>query len=174
MLLKLKSPLKSFYPIKIALCACAFFLLGAAPLPKFCNSTPKLNQQILQFVKPQIGKKVATGECWDLAAEALDKVHAKWDHDFGFGNILNVQEGECISPGDIVQFEGVKLKYQKGNTIVMEDYAHHTAIIYSISSKGDIMLAQQNTTAHGKKVSVDVFMPDAVQTGTVTYYRPIN
>ena len=91
-----------------------------------CDSTPVLNKQIVDFVKTKIGKKVGKGECWDVAAEALNTVGAKWDGNYKFGNEVNYKK-DCVFPGDIMQFEGVTLKYAIGDKRFMEKLAHHTA-----------------------------------------------
>lgn len=57
-----------------------------------------------------MGKKVGKGECWDLAAGALNEVSAKWESPYEFGNEIN-DKNEIVFPGDIIQFEGVKLVY---------------------------------------------------------------
>jgi len=72
-----------------------------------CNNIPELNQKIIKFVDSKMGKKVGRGECWDLAADALKLVGAKWDGNYKFGIKINPKE-ECVFPGDIIQFEGVR------------------------------------------------------------------
>ncbi|MDI1354842.1 MAG: hypothetical protein PSX36_07985 [bacterium] len=152
-----------------------FILLNSsfyAPLPE-CGPIPDLNKKVVAFVKTQISKKVGRGECWDLASEALNTVGATWDHQFSFGKELKKSE-ECIFPGDIIQFEGVELNYRRGNRIFHEDLAHHTAIIYEVNSKGNYVLAQQNTDSHGRKVGLDPFEIQSVSKGIVKIFRPMN
>src|ERR1700754_2264222 len=85
-----------------------------------CDNVPELNKKIISFVKTKIGKKVGRGECWDLAAEALNTNGAKWDGDYGFGREINLKK-ECVYPGDIMQFTNVSVKYEKDKTIYMEE-----------------------------------------------------
>lgn len=155
-----------FIPAIFGLFSASFFV---APEP--CDQIPALNKQIVAFVKTKINKKVGSGECWDLASEALNKVGATWDHDFTFGKEIKPKT-DCVYPGDIVQFEGVELDYKKGNVIYHEDLAHHTAIIYEVKTKGSFVLAQQNTDNHGRKVGLDAFDISSVTKGVCKIFRP--
>lgn len=137
-----------------------------------CEFTPLVNQEVLNFVKLHLNKKVGRGECWDLAAEALDKSGADWDHAFSFGKKINYRANECLSPGDIIQFKNVKLSYKQNNSVYSEAYKKHTAIIYEIKADGSLIIAQQNTSDHGRKVSLDPFDLKNLQSGTVEFFRP--
>src|SRR4051812_42947430 len=108
------------------------FLFSFSFLSTNCEDVPPLNKEIVAYVKTQVNKKVGRGECWDLAAEALNTTGADWDKDYGFGDKVNVKKNECVFPGDIIQFEKVRLDYRNGNSIYCENLAHHTAIIYEV------------------------------------------
>jgi len=136
-----------------------------------CADAPELNKKVIEFVNASLGKKVANGECWDVAAEALKKVGAKWDGDYKFGKEVDYKK-VCIYPGDIVQFEGVELKYNIEDVSYIEKLAHHTAIIYSVKSKGDFIIADQNTRHSGKKVATHAFDVKTVTKGKFIIYRP--
>src|SRR5438045_4189887 len=56
---------------------------------KPCGDTPELNKKVIEFVKTSMNKKVGAGECWDVAAEALNKAGAKWDGNYKFGKEVN-------------------------------------------------------------------------------------
>ena len=64
-----------------------------------CDSVPELNKKIIAFVKTKLNKKVGRGECWDLAAEALNSTQAKWDGNYVFGKEVNYKK-DCVYPGD--------------------------------------------------------------------------
>jgi len=134
-----------------------FFLLSIILLPtlfslnKDCNETFPLNLQIIEFVNSKMNKKVGKGECWDLANEALTLVQAKWDGKLQYGRKLDYNK-ECIYPGDIIQFENVKVKYTENKITYQEAMPHHTAIIYEVKGTGDYVLAHQNTAYTGRKV----------------------
>jgi hypothetical protein len=155
---------------KIILIAVSLSLLAFRP-HRSCGETPELNKKIIDFVKTHMGKKVATGECWDVAAGALNSVGATWDGNYKFGKEVDYKK-TCIYPGDIVQFEGAELKYQKGDTYYFEILTHHTAIIYEVKEKGDFVIADQNTKFSGKKVTTHPFVVKDLIKGKFTIYRP--
>lgn len=127
---------------------------------------------MLEFVKSKLNKKVGRGECWDLAAQGLNSIGASWDKDYVFGKEVDPQK-ECIYPGDVIQFEGVKIQYQKGNTTYFEEMEHHTAVVFKVNDKGNYLVAEQNTSSHGKKVGLSALELKNVLKGTYKFYRPI-
>lgn len=133
---------------------------------------PELNKQVVDYVSTVIGQQVDRGECWDLANQALTKIGAKWDLEYIYGEKLD-PEKETIYPGDIIQFEGVKLKYKKGNYTYEEEMEHHTAIVYKVLSKGVYELAHQNTGFSGRKVGLSELKLDDVVKGKLKFYRPV-
>lgn len=156
--------------VVVLLSVCSFIPI-AIGTNQSCGNTPELNTKVIEFVNASMGKKVATGECWDVAAEALKKVGAKWDGDYKFGKEVDYKK-VCIYPGDIVQFEGVELKYNIEDVFYIEKLAHHTAIIYNVKGKGDFVIADQNTKHSGKKLATHAFDVKTVTKGKFTIYRP--
>lgn len=140
--------------------------------PVNCDNTPALNKKIIIYVDSQIGKKVGRGECWDLAAEALNSTEAKWDGNYAFGKEVNPKT-ECVYPGDIIQFSNVTVKWQKDRTIYMEEMEKHTAIIYEVKSSENFMLADQNTGFSGKKVGIHSLEVKNITSGKYKIYRPV-
>ena len=139
---------------------------------KDCYNTPELNQKIIRYVKSKIGQKVDRGECWDLAAKSLDLIDAKWDGMYKYGREVFYLT-DCIFPGDIIQFEGVKIKYQKGEGTYTEIMQHHTAIIYEVYGTGDFRIAHQNTGFSGRKVGLSSLNLRNIIKGRFMIYRPI-
>jgi hypothetical protein len=142
------------------------------PMRSDCDKIPPLNKKIVSFVRENIGKKVGRGECWDLAAQALNSAGAEWDQDYQFGRTIDYKAEECIFPGDIIQFENVSILYQNGNTVYSETLAHHTAIVYKVEGRGKFVLAQQNTSRHGRKVALDPIDLANIKKGSFVIYRP--
>ena|SRR5688572_10715308 len=134
------------------------------------DSIPALNREIIAFVDSRMKKKVGRGECWDLAAEALNASNAKWNGKFQFGRKLN--HDEEILPGDIIQFEGVKIKFQEGNARITQVLKHHTGIVYTMKGKQQFDMANQNTAEHGKKVALTFIDLEQVISGKYFIYRP--
>ncbi|MBD80145.1 MAG: hypothetical protein CL840_14625 [Crocinitomicaceae bacterium] len=147
---------------------------GPEPVPpKACDKVPKLNQKIIEFVDSKIKKKVGRGECWDLAFEALSSTDAKWDGQYKFGKEV-FYRSECIFPGDIIQFERVKIKYEKDGITYNGEMAHHTAIIYEVKEIGVYTLAHQNTAFSGRKVGLSELDVKNISKGKFKIYRPVN
>ena len=136
-----------------------------------CDSLPDLNKTILDFVKTKIGKKTGKGECWDLAAEALNLVKAKWNGSYEFGKEVNYKQ-DCIFAGDIIQFEGIVVKYTVNKQEYIEKFPHHTAIIYEVKSKDEFILAHQNTSNFGKKVGLSSINLKTISKGKFKIFRP--
>jgi len=138
-----------------------------------CDSIPPINKNIIALVKSKIGKKVGKGECWDLAADALNSVGAKWDGNYGFGKEVNYKK-DCIYPGDIIQFEGVILKYEIDKKQYIEKMAHHTAIIYEVKGKDEFVIADQNNGRTGRKVGLGALDIKTITKGKFKIFRPTN
>lgn len=141
------------------------------------TDTPELNLKVIEYVETKIGLQVDRGECWDLAAAALDHAGAYLDRSnkkniYVFGRALNPSR-ESVLPGDILQLENVKLEYQEGEYIITENMAHHTAIIYEVIDKGHFRIAHQNTSFSGKKVGISELKTAHVKSGKIYYYRPV-
>ena len=150
----------------------AFILI----LLTFNNNIPDLNIKVVEFVDSVKGEKVARGECWDLAAAALDHAGAYLDRSnqkslYIFGKELNPNKDK-IFPGDIIQIENVKIEYSKGNMIYTENMTHHTAIIYEVREKGIFSIAHQNTSFSGKKVGISELNLNDIKNGEIIFYRP--
>lgn len=135
------------------------------------DSIPAINNDIINFVNTKIKKKVGRGECWDLAAEALNNAGAVWDGKYQYGKEINVNT-EQVFPGDIIQFEKVKVQFVKDGVKYKEDMAHHTAIIYTVKGKGLFDLAHQNTSFSGRKVGLSELDLKTIVKGKYTIYRP--
>jgi len=136
------------------------------------DSLPELNQQVLDFVNTHLKKKVGRGECWDLAAEALNEVGAKWNHKYNYGTRIE-PEITAVLPGDIIQFEGVNLAFEKDGKKFWEQMYHHTAVIYGVKGVHLFDIAHQNTSAWGKKVGISTLNLDEVKKGKYFIYRPV-
>ncbi len=134
------------------------------------DSIPAINKQIIEFVKTKIKKKVGTGECWDLASEALQLVNAKWDMKYKFGKEIDYKK-EPIYPGDIIQFENVILNYEKDGKKFTEKMTHHTAIIFEVTNNTNFTMAHQNNGYSGKKVGVSPLDLATLTKGKFKIYR---
>jgi hypothetical protein len=152
----------------ILLISLLFFSLSVSAQ---CDSVSEINVQIIELVGKKIGKKVGRGECWDLAKYVLDETYAAWDGMYKFGRIL--KKGECIMPGDIIQFEKLKTETLNNGVKSTEMFPHHTAIVYDVRSEDEIVLVHQNTGYTGKKVGTSMFRFSTITTGRYMIYRPV-
>jgi hypothetical protein len=145
-----------------------------APATPFtgCDSIPELNRHIIEYTEAHKGKKIGRGQCWDFAAAALNEVHARWDGLYGFGERTDPKT-ECVYPGDIIQFEGVRVEYTTENRRWREEMSHHTAIIYKVRSDHEFDLIHQNFGPQGKKVGVTHLDLNNITKGEYTIYRPV-
>lgn len=132
---------------------------------------PDLNKEIVKYVKSVIGKKVDRGECWDLANQALKLVGADWNKEYIYGNKIDPYKDK-VFPGDLIQFENVKVQYKKGNVTYTEFMTHHTAIVYKVISKGVYEIAHQNTEFSGRKVGISKLNLQTIVKGETYFYRP--
>lgn len=137
-----------------------------------CDQIPELNQLLLNYVKSNLNKKVGRGECWDLAAQGLNTIGASWDKQYGFGKPVNIKK-DCIYPGDIIQFKNVEIQYQKKDTYYREEMEHHTAIVFKVKDQENFVMAEQNTSSHGKKVGLSTLSLKNILKGSYTVYRPV-
>ncbi len=140
------------------------------------SGEPKLNKMIIEYIDTVIGRQVDRGECWDLAAAALDYAGAYLDRSnqkniYVFGKKINPKK-DRVYPGDIIQLENIKLEYQIGNTIHTETMTHHTAIVYEVLGKNHYKVAHQNTNFSGRKVGVSEIDLNNTKKGKVIFYRP--
>jgi len=130
---------------------------------------PAVNSEIVAYVKVHEGQKIGRGECWDLAAEALNSVKADWDGFYGFGK--EVQPDDVL-PGDIAQFEGVQVEVRTENAIHRESYGHHTAIVMEVHAPRVFTIAHQNAGPGGRTVNETDLALANVKSGTIRFYRP--
>ena len=135
------------------------------------SELPTLNQSVVDYVLVQEGKRVGSGECWDLAAIALNKAGAKWDGMYVFGRLIDWRRDEVL-PGDIIQMEEVEVEHRSENMIQREHYGKHTAVVVAVRERGDFTLAHQNVQPLGRKVGLSDLRMSNVRGGKLTFYRP--
>ena len=137
-----------------------------------CKDVPELNKQIVELTKQKLKKKVGRGECWDLAQYVLDETKADWDGFEVYGKLIDPKK-ECIFPGDIIQFEKIKISWKEGELTYKESMMHHTAIVVEVISKNEVIIAHQNTAQTGKKVGEANLLFDRITSGKLLIYRPV-
>jgi myosin tail region-interacting protein MTI1 len=150
------------------------------------EETEFLNDQVLAFARENKGKQIGRGECWDLAAEPLNKLGASWDGSYRYGKKigsgdvsgLKMEPAMLILPGDIIQFTRVQTSWTKtypdGRTAWGSEtlgMPHHTAIINNYDGKTLLTLLHQNVSGKRYIVETTLELSD-VKSGTYLIYRP--
>ncbi len=158
---------RKLFPLLLLFITAAFLFAFTSP----CNNIPPLNKEVHKFVKESLNKKVGRGECWDLAAQALNSAGADWDGQFNFGKPVDPAT-ECIYPGDVIQYKNVRVQYREGNTFYEEEMDQHTSVVFEVKTKGSFVVAEQNTTKHGRRAGLSDFNLDNIKKGKVQFFRP--
>ncbi len=148
-----------------------FLFMAFSASSQDCDSVPPINKEIVRLAKAKLKKKVGTGECWDLAQYVLNETNAVWDKFEVYGVRIDPSE-TCILPGDIIQFEKIKLEWEEGSVTYSEAMQHHTAIVSAVQDDSTLVLIHQNTGQFGKKVGETIFRLNAIKKGKIYVYRP--
>jgi hypothetical protein len=148
----------------------SFLFLSSVSAFAQCDEVDSLNLRIVELAKSKLGKKVYRGECWDLAKYVLEETNSEWDGAFVYGELLD--KSSCLMPGDIIQFKNVKIQYKEGRTTYTEMMTQHTAIIYEVNSKDEVVLIHQNTPVKGRKVGTSSIKFSTIVKGSYKIYRP--
>jgi hypothetical protein len=131
-------------------------------------AVPDLNVKVLAFAREYVGQQVGNGECWTLAAEALQAAGAKPAAGYVFGREL--RPGEEALPGDVMQFTSVRLEHKGGGWETLGT-PNHTAVVAGVSGQVYDVL-HQNMGGVRRVVAANVNLADKTE-GTVKIYRPV-
>ena len=110
--------------------------------------------QVVNFARDRIGQRVGSGECFDLADQALRNAGAKSAADFGvvtpdadyvWGNQVHLSD---VHSGDIIQFRNYRYdRTIETDTSINTDFQerpHHTAIVERVDASGAFTVLEQN------------------------------
>ena len=134
------------------------------------QTLPEKNRSVIEFVEANMGRTVDRGECWDLAAGALNHAGCELTHIYDFGDTIKYPD-EPLLPGDILQIENVKLKFKRGDTLFTGAMTHHTAIVYKVADDYRVVLAEQNGSK-GRIVALTDLDFSNIVSGRIYYFRP--
>ena len=148
-----------------------------------------VSQRVVAYGTTHIGKKVDRGECWDLPFFALKNSGAKTPWDLGddlyvWGTLVeNLADAQ---PGDILQFEGVRIKRNwtlPDGRPAWEEFnfgERHSAIVQKVDKGLFFTTLNAHVTIKGhrqSKLLVQVLRmnlsPENITAGTIRLYRPI-
>ena len=161
------------------LLALVFIGLSREPTP--------VNDLVVDFARSKLGQKVGSGECTDLAVEALRHAGAKLP---GRGQASWGEEVDDLKdarPGDILQFEDAvfvrrRLRKDGARLTVTSSYPHHTAIVVGVKKRGPkpiLVILHQNVNIAGgddgetKVVQEWTVNMAEMKRGNVKVYRPV-
>lgn len=146
-------------------------LLTTSPMVQDA-AIPALNQRIVDHVRAQEGKQVGRGECWDLAADALNATGAKWDGQYGFGRMYNPKK-EPMAVGDIIRFQNVNMERRTTEGTERFSFMEHTAVIVEVKSTDEFVIMHQNFGPAGRKASTLLIRPSEMVKGRLLFHRPV-
>ena len=155
--------------------------------------TGDLGEKVVNFARGKLGQRLGSGECFDLADQALRSASAKSAADFGrVAKDADYVWGASVSPsdarpGDIIQFRDYRydrtIETSTREDTDFQERPHHTAIVERMDGAGAITVLEQNapdgspgkrtqlffsdvsTTSGGKKTTIKV-------QGSFRFYRP--
>jgi plastocyanin len=139
--------------------------------------------RVLAFAQSRFGGRVGSGECFDLADQALRAAGDKSAADFGtvtptadyvWGTAQQIGQ---IRPGDIVQFSRYTMRVHTETTSTdgsssFEDLEqsrpHHTAIVETVDANGEVTVLEQNVEGN-RTVLRNTLRFTAGSSSTVTF-----
>ncbi len=148
-----------------------FSFHGKAQNIQSCDSVPALNSEILKILKPYMGQKILRGECWDVLSIALNETHAEWNGYDVFGKTYDYKK-ECIAPGDIIAFKGVKFGGIQNGQKYFEEMEKHFAVVKEVRPNGELVLLHQNTGRFGRKLGESSIFLGDLKKGKLEFFRP--
>lgn len=151
--------------------ALVFSFHGKTQMIQSCDSVPALNSEILKVLKPYVGQKILRGECWDVLSLALNETHADWNGYDVFGRSYDYKK-ECVSPGDIIAFKGVKFGGIQNGQKYFEEMEKHFAVVKEVKATGELVLWHQNTGKFGRKLGESSIFLGDLKKGKMEFFRP--
>jgi hypothetical protein len=145
-----------------------------------------VDARVVEYARSKLGQKVGDGECTALAAAALRHAGAGLP---GRGGEPWGEERKSLAdvrPGDILQFEGVRLvnrRVRDDGAIVTRNmnFPHHTAVVSSVKRRGKqpaLVILHQNIAMDGDEARRKVVQEWTIdladrKKGTIRAYQPL-
>lgn len=122
-----------------------------------------LNQKVLEYARGKYNQQVGTGECWDLAEEAVTQAGGESSKkltgangkafesaDYKWGTEVKLEDA---LPGDVLQFKGHKFEEKtttdSGWQSEEQNRGHHTAIVEKNLGDGRLIVLEQHVRPAG-------------------------
>jgi hypothetical protein len=155
-----------------------------------------MSDTVRDWARNQLGSRVGSGECFDLADRALRAGNFKSAADFGTitadaDYVWGTQETNSANwrAGYIIQFRNYVQRVDRDNpdgsgSWTTEERPHHTAIIDSINADGSVVVLEQNAPVSSAVHRTTLFLASKTftegqttvtvsVTGTTWVYRPV-
>jgi hypothetical protein len=164
----------------------AILLLSAVAVPaaRAAGDARALGDKVVRFCRAHLGKKVDTGQCSELAWDALKAAGAvprlypdypnKGDYVWG-KQVYFLQGGRKgptgsgnlrqVRPGCVIQFHQTKGPGW--------NCAHHTAVVASIDYRSGTLWVYEQNVGGKKNVVEDQANLDDLKAGWIRIYRPV-
>jgi hypothetical protein len=171
--------------------AVAFALAAAVASSDDPKKKPAtLGEKVVAFCAEHKGKQVGTGQCADLASEALKAAGAKGRgkdspnaDDYTWGELVFTLEATPkgqkatgkkadIKAGDVVQFRDTKWVTRSANVIKARFAPHHTAVVSRVQNQGGLLDVYEQNNNGQLKVAKGTLQLNALTEGWIRVYRP--
>lgn len=175
--------------IRLMVIGCWLFL----PTVGIAGNT--VGERIVQFCRENKDKQVGAGNCYALAAKALNAANAKprflnpdfpGKEDYVWGQLVLYQEAtktglkrtgkaKDLRLGDVIQFRDTKFegKRPNGKGTYSLTFPHHTAIISAVENDGKVVRIYHQNFG-GKMVVLEGSLTlDDLKAGWFRVYRPL-
>ncbi|RYG42507.1 CHAP domain-containing protein [bacterium] len=153
--------------------------------PKLASpKLPSLNEKIVAYCEARVGQKVGTGQCADLAQQALlsfgaaDRYRRAPDApnpgDYVWGRrvatvVPDRQDTAAILPGDVLQYRDVVFERRTRFSWSQSTAAHHTSIVAEVCP-GTLRVYEQNVNGRMTVGKTELALDD-LKSGTLWVYR---
>jgi hypothetical protein len=153
-----------------------------------------MSENVRDWALAKRGTRVGSGECFDLADQALRAGNYRSAADYGTvvpdaDYVWGTRESNSANwrPGYIVQFRNYVQTLERDNpretTTTTQERSHHTAVIQSVNADGSVTVLEQNAPTGSAVISTTLFLSNssatdgdtsvtATVTGTALIYAP--
>lgn len=127
-----------------------------------------VSNAVANFAASHMGERIGDGQCWALADAALAAAGAVRPGQRNFDTYVFGQEVyRDFQPGDILQFEGVRLQSPDH----YGDFPHHTAIV--AAANGNVLTIYEQNANNVLAVTSETIDIGTKVSGIIRAYRPI-
>ncbi|ODV69132.1 hypothetical protein HYPBUDRAFT_152304, partial [Hyphopichia burtonii NRRL Y-1933] len=146
----------------------------------------QFSEYVASWAEHKLNQQVGSGECWDLAHEALLKgcgkhafVSTYTHHGFPILNIQGSPAGlqlltetfDEVRRGDVLQFFAAKFENKASGSTLFAGAPDHTAIV--VENTGDKLIVLEQNVGGVRKVCQGSYTIRDITSGSIAAYRPV-